>query len=219
MEQNWVCKVHGELTPDKYWIATFNATNKKGVFQRKYHRCKLCIYELRLKKLYKCKVHGDLTPEDVYSDGKCKECTKKRTGDYKKNNRALINERIAKDKITNPEKWEKIQKKQYQDKKAKYGKLLSLKKICDLRGITLEDYHRMIEEQDNKCILCHLEETRIDGRTKMKQRLVLDHCHKTNKFRGLICHACNLAIHKLENTYSLAYRWARYIKQGGFNDL
>ena len=203
-----ICSVHGPLTADQ-------ATKEKGV----YHRCKLCRKETALKGTYVCNVHGPLTIDQVYTHGVCKECCKKRGRDFKKNNRNIINERVAKDKLKNPEKWDNINKKQYQDRKNKYGDLYSLKKICDLRGITLEDYSRMIVKQDNKCCLCHLEETRIDGRTKMKQRLVLDHCHKTNKFRGLICHACNLVLGKLDLDRSIAFRYVRYLKQGGFNDL
>jgi hypothetical protein len=47
-------------------------------------------------------------------------------------------------------------------------------------GITLEDYSRMQKEQNGLCMIC--------GK---KSKLVVDHCHKTNKVRGLLCSKCN----------------------------
>lgn len=44
--------------------------------------------------------------------------------------------------------------------------------------------------KNGKCQLCKKYE-------KKKQRLSLDHCHKTNKFRGWICDNCNIGIGKL----------------------
>lgn len=61
---------------------------------------------------------------------------------------------------------EKEQNKIYQ-KKHKYG-------------LTNEQYNELIKDSHNLCAIC-----------KMETKLVVDHCHKTNKVRGLICQDCN----------------------------
>ena len=61
-------------------------------------------------------------------------------------------------------------------------------------GIGLDDYERMFDEQNGTCAVCHQEETRVDHRTKKVSRLAVDHDHKTNVVRGLLCHHCNNAL-------------------------
>jgi hypothetical protein len=50
-------------------------------------------------------------------------------------------------------------------------------------GITPEDYDRMLKKQRGRCAIC--------GKPPKKNRLAVDHCHNTNKIRGLLCAACN----------------------------
>jgi hypothetical protein len=50
-------------------------------------------------------------------------------------------------------------------------------------GITVEDYETMLKIQNNKCAIC-------EG-PPLKQMFCIDHCHKTGKIRGLLCHKCN----------------------------
>ncbi len=54
-------------------------------------------------------------------------------------------------------------------------------------GISLGDYERILELQDFKCAIC-----RISPPTT--KRFSVDHCHKTNRVRGLLCNGCNLGI-------------------------
>jgi hypothetical protein len=51
-------------------------------------------------------------------------------------------------------------------------------------GISLEEYDRMVEEQDGCCNICN---RRVD-------KLVVDHDHVTGKVRALLCNKCNLLI-------------------------
>lgn len=55
-------------------------------------------------------------------------------------------------------------------------------------GITLEEYRILSEVQNHKCAICKVEVS----------SLCVDHNHKTGKVRGLLCHACNLAIGNLK---------------------
>jgi hypothetical protein len=54
-------------------------------------------------------------------------------------------------------------------------------------GLTLEQYDEMFESQNGVCAICG--GVNINGK-----RLCVDHNHKTNKVRGLLCHSCNFFI-------------------------
>ena len=65
-------------------------------------------------------------------------------------------------------------------------------------GITLEDYNKMLEDQNGCCKICNVHHT------EEKQALSVDHCHTTQKIRGLLCNTCNRAIGLLkDNTETL----------------
>src|ERR1700722_3335227 len=49
-------------------------------------------------------------------------------------------------------------------------------------GITLKQYEAMLEAQEGLCAICKIKASRV---------LHVDHCHKTNVVRGLLCNGCN----------------------------
>lgn len=51
--------------------------------------------------------------------------------------------------------------------------------------ITKEDYDQMLLSQDFRCAIC---------KRKPAYELLVDHCHKTGKVRGLLCKRCNSAL-------------------------
>lgn len=51
-------------------------------------------------------------------------------------------------------------------------------------GITLEEWKQILERQGNACAICG----------DRKAKLVIDHSHKTNKVRGLLCNQCNTGL-------------------------
>ena len=55
-------------------------------------------------------------------------------------------------------------------------------------GISISDYDRMLEEQDNSCAICN---THISTQVK---NFHVDHCHTTGKVRGLLCSKCNTGL-------------------------
>lgn len=54
-------------------------------------------------------------------------------------------------------------------------------------GVELEVIDRMREKQKGKCAIC--------GK---KKKLVIDHCHRQNKLRELLCDRCNVGLSYVE---------------------
>ncbi len=75
------------------------------------------------------------------------------------------------------------------------------------RGLTIEDYDWLSMVQNHACALC--ERPSSSGR-----RLAVDHCHKTNNVRGLLCSKCNVALGLLEDDIERLYRVIEYIRRG-----
>lgn len=55
-------------------------------------------------------------------------------------------------------------------------------------GMSLGEYNQLLKEQNECCKICGQKET-VDNKT-----LSVDHCHKTGKVRGLLCHSCNVGL-------------------------
>lgn len=74
-------------------------------------------------------------------------------------------------------------------------------------GITKTDYDNLLISQNHCCKIC--------GRHKseFKRSLAVDHCHKTNKVRGLLCHHCNAAIGHLFESVKIMEAAITYIKE------
>jgi len=72
-------------------------------------------------------------------------------------------------------------------------------------NLTLNDYKNMKYNQDNKCALCN--------RPPIKNRLAVDHCHKTGIIRGLLCSSCNKVISYIEDV-SYLNKAITYLQRG-----
>lgn len=65
--------------------------------------------------------------------------------------------------------------------------------------ITEADYDGMLREQNYVCAICKQPEKIKDHNTKKLKLLAVDHCHDTNKVRGLLCTNCNIGIGNLKH--------------------
>ncbi len=63
-------------------------------------------------------------------------------------------------------------------------------------GLTFSDYNRILKEQSEGCAIC--------GKPPNGKRLSVDHDHKSNKVRGLLCMHCNVILgHAFEKIETL----------------
>lgn len=78
-------------------------------------------------------------------------------------------------------------------------------KLKSTYGITLEDYHTMLEKQKGYCAICK-------GRMSGLKNICIDHCHQRGVIRGLLCNKCNRAIGLLKEDTQVLYSAIRYLK-------
>jgi len=71
-------------------------------------------------------------------------------------------------------------------------------------GITIEDYARMMEQQQGKCYICK-EQKAYD--------LYVDHNHTTNKVRKLLCNSCNSALGSADDSVIRLMKMIDYLKE------
>lgn len=76
-------------------------------------------------------------------------------------------------------------------------------------GITRDDYDEMLQDQGHSCAICGIHQDNY-GR-----RLSVDHCHKTNKVRGLLCSACNTGIGGLKDSVQNLQNAISYLEETG----
>lgn len=68
--------------------------------------------------------------------------------------------------------------------------------IFNKYGITEEKYNSMFEAQNGKCAICGSKEIKRKGAKYFN----IDHCHKNNNVRGLLCHNCNIVLGKIDDS-------------------
>lgn len=85
-------------------------------------------------------------------------------------------------------------------------------------GITLAEYEALFAKQNGVCAICQKPEKTIDKKQNKLRRLAVDHCHTTDKIRGLLCFECNTGIGKFGDNPQLIERAAEYVRnEGEFN--
>lgn len=67
-------------------------------------------------------------------------------------------------------------------------------------------YEMILKSQNGVCKICH----KICSTGK---RLCVDHCHETNKVRGLLCKSCNIGIGELKHDPELLRKAANYLEE------
>lgn len=72
-------------------------------------------------------------------------------------------------------------------------------------GITREELDKQIELQESKCYLCGVK----------PDKLHIDHCHVTNKVRGLLCGNCNRGLGMFMDNVAVMEKAIAYIQTNG----
>lgn len=72
-------------------------------------------------------------------------------------------------------------------------------------GISQVQYQLMLMDQSSCCAICNTHQN------ELKRALAVDHCHKTNKVRGLLCDRCNRSLGLLKDSREILLKAADYV--------
>jgi hypothetical protein len=73
--------------------------------------------------------------------------------------------------------------------------------LKSLYGIDIWMYLSVLKRQDAACAICH-----------RHVKLVVDHCHRTGRFRGLLCCRCNQGIGMLADDQEVLATASAYLR-------
>jgi hypothetical protein len=83
-------------------------------------------------------------------------------------------------------------------------------------GIDLSKYQEMLLAQSGVCAICFKPETSVvNGKIKP---LAVDHCHNSEKIRGLLCARCNQAIGLLSEDVNVLSNAIEYLRKYSITD-
>lgn len=119
-------------------------------------------------------------------------------------NQEKAKERAKKWYYANPERNKEYEQKRAKDPVSKAKRESSFYKKN--YGITLEQYNQMFVDQNGLCAICNEQET--NGK-----KLAVDHDHKTEEIRGLLCGKCNMGIGLLRDSEELLLKAMGYLKR------
>lgn len=96
----------------------------------------------------------------------------------------------------------------YRDKALKRSKIRRFERVY---GITEIEVNELLKKQNYVCAICNKKET-VKDRMGNVRALSVDHCHKTNKVRGILCRECNLGIGNFHDDIELLEKTIKYLK-------
>jgi hypothetical protein len=91
-----------------------------------------------------------------------------------------------------------------------YALKYSKRYLYDLKW---DEYQALIAKADNKCEICKTEfiENAQGRKGKAGSAACIDHNHKTNKIRGVLCNRCNRALGLLKDDASVLAKAIEYL--------
>ena len=99
----------------------------------------------------------------------------------------------------------KLQVKYAKKRFKKFPKIRKNTILKSVYGITIKEFEDMWLIQGKVCAIC---------KKKTKKKCV-DHCHRTKKFRGILCFSCNVAIVNFKENIKAINAAYWYVKRGG----
>lgn len=163
--------------------------------------------------------------KNVSSNKKCEKCSSLIISDYgsgrfcnsscarsfaSNTNRKATNKKVSQtmrgkrvwsdDQLSSRQKWAKEWGRIQHERK--------LERYVKINGDILDITYRELESYRKKQVTCEMCRASVDSsRNAHGKNLVIDHCHESKKFRGLLCISCNRFLGYYENSGHLAKKY------------
>lgn len=69
-------------------------------------------------------------------------------------------------------------------------------------GLSLEEYRAMVAKQKGQCAVCKA----------VPKKLAVDHCHASDRVRGLLCRTCNIGLGMFNDSPVKLKQAIKYLK-------
>lgn len=102
------------------------------------------------------------------------------------------------------EQFREYNKKSYHKHRERLKPIRRVQRLKWKYGMSEEQYNQLLIKQDHKCAIC---------KRPLVGKIDVDHNHKTNKNRGLLCGKCNKAIGLLDENIILLASAITYLKE------
>lgn len=151
----------------------------------------------QMKKCSKCKMIKELSEfgKDSHTKDKmtydCKECRRESSKRWNREN---------------PDKRKEITKKYVNKMESINPDYQYAKSLKSTYGITFEEYNQMFTDQNGCCAICGTHQS------ELKKRLYVDHCHKNNAVRKLLCQYCNTGLGMFKDNPDILYKAIEYLR-------
>lgn len=148
------------------------------------------------KVCQKCK--ATLKASDFHKGAKwCKACCSSYAKEYNASPVGMEVKRKARERRSKevPFYWKEYYKRHKEQDKEK--------KLMSAYGLSIEEYRSMLSLQEDKCAVCGV----------IMEKPHVDHCHKTDLVRGLLCRDCNIGIGMFRDNPVVLLRAATYLNQ------
>lgn len=140
-----------------------------------------------------------------------KEELKERNRLYYLNNKEKINERARQWKAKNKEKANESSRKSNKKRRDSNPKEIEKNRMLKYKyGISWDNFVELFEKQHGCCAICKTSLSLISTGLKHNTANV-DHCHQTNKVRGLLCNPCNQALGLFKDSTTILKNAEEYL--------
>tara|TARA_R110001583_G_scaffold69502_2_gene197034 strand:- start:2070 stop:2567 length:498 start_codon:yes stop_codon:yes gene_type:complete len=136
-----------------------------------------------------------------------KEKAKAYLKDYREANREKAKAYAKVYRKANKEKL-KTKKKAWRKANPERDKSSRLKRVYN---ITLKERNLMLKKQNNKCKICKITFCKI--KKFRNDTACIDHCHTTNKVRGILCNMCNKGLGHFKDSTEILTNAINYLEE------
>lgn len=106
--------------------------------------------------------------------------------------------------------WRKKNAQRVKENNRKFRNNIRESELKKKYNLTLQSRQVLLESQNNKCAICSCD---INFYTMGKGQFAVDHCHRTNKVRGILCRRCNVCIGMFNDEADTIMKASEYLKR------